>query len=125
MAVNVISNKKNASVTLHVASANATLVVAGNTSVSNVAISDETLTGATISQIAWGTDGNGSIQILRGSNVVSVHDTSGYIDYAGNGMALNIYPAANLTVNFVDTTNAYCIIELQKIGSGSSEYLVG
>lgn len=125
MAVTTLSNKKNLSITLHVSSANATLVIAGNTATSNIATSDEVLTGATISQIAWGNDGNSHIQVLRGANLVAVYDTSGYIDYAGNGIPLNAFPAANLTINFVGSANSYCVIELQKIGGGTSQYLVG
>lgn len=122
MAVTVISNKLNTSAVFHVASSNATLIVAGNNTTSNVAISNEVLTGAYITQIAWGCDGNGHIQILRGSNLVSVYDSSGYVDYAGNGLALTTSQNANLTINFVGSSNSYCIFEVQKVGNFTSAY---
>lgn len=125
MAVTILSNKKNASVVIHVAAANASLVIAGNNSVSNVAIGNEVLTGATITQVVYGNDGGANhAQILRGANLVATFDSTGYIDYAGNGLALNKDSSANLVVNF-NGSNSYCIIEMQKIGGGSSEYLVG
>ena len=124
MAVNVISNRKNTSVVLHVASANSgNLVIAGNSSVSNVAISDEVLTGAYITQVVWGCDGTGHIQVLRGANLVAVYDSTGQHEYAGTGMPINMYPAANLSINLVGSSNSFIAIELQKIGDFTTEYL--
>ncbi len=123
MAYTILSNKKNTAATIHFSS-NSSLVIAGNSSVSNVAISNEVLTGASITQIAWGCDGNGHIQVLRGANVVGIYDSTSYIDYAGNGMSLNLHPSANLVVNFIGSANCSCIIEIQKAGTFTSEYLV-
>lgn len=124
MAVNVISNRKNTSVVLHVASANSgNLVIAGNSSVSNVAISDEVLTGAYITQVVWGCDGTGHIQVLRGANLVAVYDSTGQHEYAGTGMPINMYPTANLSINLVGSSNSFIAIELQKIGDFTTEYL--
>ena len=124
MAVNVISNRKNTSVVLHVASANSgNLVVAGNSSVSNLAISDEVLTGAYITQVVWGCDGTGHIQVLRGANLVAVYDSTGQHEYAGTGMPINMYPSANLVINLVGSANSFIAIELQKIGNFTTEYL--
>lgn len=122
MSYTILSNKKNLSATIHFNS-NSSLVIAGNSSVSNVAISDETLSGASISQIAWGCDPNGSIQILRGANIVAIYDSTSYIDYAGNGMALDLHSSANLNVNFIGSANCSCVIEIQKkIANTTSEY---
>lgn len=124
MAVNVISNRKNTSVVLHVASANSgNLVIAGNSTVSNVAISDEVLTGAYITQVVWGCDGTGHIQVLRGANLVAVYDSTGQHEYAGTGMPINMYPSANLVINLVGSSNSFIAIELQKIGDFTTEYL--
>jgi hypothetical protein len=124
MAVNVISNRKNTSVVLHVASANSgNVVIAGNSTVSNVAISDEILTGAYITQVVWGCDGTGHIQVLRGANLVAVYDSTGQHEYAGTGMPINMYPAANLSINLVGSSNSFIAIELQKVGNFTSEYL--
>lgn len=114
MAINIISNKHNKAVTIHVASANASLVVAGNTAASNVAMTDETLTGGYIKQITWGTDA-GSIQVLRGANLVATFTQAGSINYASLGTPLTQYPAANLNINFVGSANGYCLVELQKV----------
>lgn len=126
MAVNVISNRKNTSVVLHVSSANSgNIVIAGNSTVSNVAISDEVLTGAYITQVVWGCDGNGHIQVLRGANLVAVYDSTGQHEYAGTGMPINMYPAANVVINLIGSANSFIAIELQKIGNFTSEYLQG
>lgn len=131
MAVSVISNKKNLSLVLHISSANSgNIVVSGNSTTSNiggtstcVALSDEVLTGAYITQVAWGSDGAGSIQVLRGANLAAVYDSTGQHEYAGCGIPLNMWPAANLAVNFIGSSNAFVTIELQKIGNFTSEYL--
>ena len=124
MPASIISNKKNLSTVLHFNS-NATLVIAGNNSVSNVAIGTEVLSGASITQIAWGCDGNGHIQVFRGANLQLVVDSTSYIDFAGNGMDLELWPTANLTVNFVGSANGYCVIELQKnVANTTSDYFV-
>lgn len=130
MAVTILSNKKNLSATIHVASANSgNIVVSGNSTTTNVngtstcfAVSNEVLTGAVINQIFWGTDA-GSIQILRGSTLVGTFTQSGHLDYAGSGMAMTNTPAANLVVNFVGSANGYALIEVQKVGTFTSEYL--
>lgn len=124
MAYTILSNKKNSSATIHFNS-NSSLVIAGNNSVSNVAVGTEILSGASITQIAWGCDGNGHIQVVRGANVVGIYDSTSYIDYAGNGMSLDLHPTANLVVNFIGSANCSCVIEIQKkIISTTSEYLV-
>ena len=122
MAYNITSNKKNTSFVIHIASANVDLKIAGNNSVSNVAISDEILSGAYITQVFWGTDGTGTVQIFRDSTLVANFDSSGYVDYAGAGMPLSVGQTANLAVKFVGSANAYCILECQKVGTLTSEY---
>lgn len=130
MAVTITSNKKNTSATIHVSAANSgNIIVSGNSTTTNVgatatclAIGDEVLSGAYITQIFWGCDGNGHIQILRGATLVGVYDSTGYYDYAGNGMPLNVSPTANLVVNFVGSSNSYCLLEIQKQGTFISEY---
>lgn len=130
MAVTILSNKKNLAATIHVASANSgNIIVSGNSTTTNVngtstcfAVSDEVLTGAVINQIFWGTDA-GSVQVLRGGTLVATFTNSGHVDYAGSGMALTRLPAANVVINFVGSANGYALVELQKIGTFTSEYL--
>lgn len=122
MSYSILSNKKNTSAVIHFAGSN-TVIIAGNNSVSNVATSDEILTGAYITQVFYGNDGTGSIQLKRGADIVAVYDSTGYIDYAGAGMALTAgNTASNIAVSFVGTSNAYLLIEIQKIGNFTSEY---
>ena len=122
MAVNVISNKPRTSIVLHVASTNATLVIAGNNAVSNIASPGETLSGAYITQAIWGCDPNGYIVIKRGTTPVAFYDSTGQQEYAGTGMPINVGAAQNLTVDFVGSANSFLLIELQKVGNFTSEY---
>lgn len=125
MAVSIISNKPRTSIVLHVASANATLVIAGNNAVSNIASPGETLTGAYIKQAVWGCDPNGYIVIKRGTTPVAFYDSTGQHEYAGTGMPINVGQAANLSVEFVGSSNCFIVFELQKGGpnlTANSEY---
>lgn len=124
MAVTVTSNRKNTSAVIHV-NANATIVVAGNTSSSNIATGNETITGATITQAFWGCDGNGHIRVERGGSLIAIYDSTSYKDYAGCGMPLGVNPTANINVTFVGSANAYLLFEVQKILTVSnSDYFV-
>lgn len=123
MAVTITSNRKNISAVIHASAANSgNIIIAGNSSVSNVATSNEVLTGAYITQATWGCDGSGHIQILRGATLVAVYDSTGQVDYAGFGIPLSVGKTANLTINFVGSSNAYCLLEIQKEGTFISEY---
>lgn len=117
MAVTITSNKKNTAATIHVANANASLVIAGNSSVSSIATGDEVLTGAYITQVFFGrSSADGGVAIYRGANLVAAYDTSCFMDYAGTGMALTVDQAATLEIKFVGTNAAYCMLEVQKVG---------
>jgi hypothetical protein len=127
MAVTITSNKKGTSATIHVTNANTTLNMVGNSTVSAIAIGNEVLTGAYITQIYFGHDGSaadGGVAIYRGANLVAAYDTSSYFDYAGAGMALTVDQTANLGIRFIGTNNAYCFLEVQKVGNltANSEY---
>jgi hypothetical protein len=125
-----ISSRKNTSFVIHVANANSgNIIIAGNSTTTNVngtstcvAISDEVLSGAYITQAIWGCDQNSHIHVLRGANTVAVYDSSGQHDYAGCGMPINVSQQANLVVNFVGGANNFIMLELQKVGTFTSEY---
>lgn len=121
MAVTVVSNRPKTSAVFHVASANATLVVAGNNAVSNVASAGETLTGAYITQAVWGCDPNGYIVIKRGSAIAAVYDSTGQQEYAGTGMPINVGATANISIEFVGSANCYVLFEVQKVGPDLNE----
>lgn len=129
MAVSIISNKKNTAATIHVSVANTTIKVSGNSTTTNVdatntclAVNDEVLSGAYIAQVYWGIDPNGYAVIKRGTTPIAIYDSTGYKDYAGCGMALTVGQTANLTVEFVNTANGYVLLEVQKVGTFTSEY---
>jgi hypothetical protein len=109
------------SATIHVNASN-TIVVAGNSSISNIAVDNEILTGAAITQVFWGVDGNGHINVKRNGYTVAIYDSTGFYDYAGTGMSLTVNQASNIAVTFVGTANAYLFFEVQKIGDFTSEY---
>lgn len=124
MAYRVVSNKLNTSAVLHFITSNSTVIVSGNSSQSNLAISDEVLTGATITQVFWGCDGSGHIHLKRGANTIATYDSTGYKDYAGCGMALTLDSAANIDVVMAGTNN-YLLIEVQKLGTfNNSPYVI-
>jgi hypothetical protein len=126
MAVSIISNKPRTSVVLHVSGGSATINVTGNNAVSNIASPGETLTGAYITQAAWGIDPNGYIVVKRGTTQVAVYDSTGQHEYAGAGMPINVGQSeATLAVDFVGTANGFIVFELQKVGpnlTANSEY---
>ncbi len=130
MAVTITSNKKNTSAVIHVSAANTTIKVSGNSTTTNVdatstclAIGNEVLTGAYITQVYFGIDPAGYAVLKRGTAVVGVYDSTGYVDYAGCGMALTVGQSANLTVEFVGTANGYLLMEVQKVGTFISDYV--
>lgn len=118
MALTIISNKKDKSAVLHFNTSN-TVVVAGNSSVSTIAIDNENITGAAIKQAFYGTDA-GSIQVSRGGQLIAVFNNSGHVDFAASGMSLTINPTANIVVTFNATSNAYLLLEVSKIAPPSA-----
>lgn len=124
MSFTVQQNRKNTSAVIHVTASN-TIVVAGNSSVSDIAIGNEVLTGCSITQVFCGSSsGNGSYwTIKRGANTVAVLDSTGYFDYAGAGMAITVDSGGTLMANLVNGTDGYLLIEVQKQGTLPSEYV--
>lgn len=114
----VIINKKGLSAVIHL-TANATINVSGNSTTSDICTGDEVITGASITQIWYGC-GNGAYwEIKRGSNTVFYTDSTGYLDFAGNGVALNKDVAGTLVANLNSSQTGSIIIELTKIPSTS------
>lgn len=119
MAVTI--NRKNTSAVIHI-TANAVINVAGNSTTSDIATGNEVLTGVTIVQAFCGA-GNGSYwTVKRGANTVLVYDSTGYYDYAGAGMALNVDTGGTIVANLVGGVG-YLMLEVQKIGTLPSEYV--
>lgn len=120
MPARITSNKKNASAVIHFIPANTTLTVAGNSTTSNVATSNEILTGGYVAQAFWGTDGH--IKLKRGANTIAIFDSTGYKDYAGCGMPITLDQDATIVVEFT-SANSYLLLEVQKVGTFTSDYL--
>lgn len=121
MAFTITQNRKNLNVVVH-ADANTTLTIAGNSSVSNVATSNEVLTGAAIKQVWYGSGNGGFWTVKRGSNTVLVLDSTGWKDFAGNGCLLNKDDSGTLVLTLEGTTSGTIMIELKKIGTFTSTY---
>lgn len=94
------------------ATANSTIVVAGNNSVSNIASGSQELSGASITRIWYGSDANWSI--TRGANLVYLTSGSGYHYF--DGAALNLFRGANITAT-TESANGFIMIELKKEGN--------
>lgn len=113
----IIKNASNGTVVIH-ATANATLTIAGNNSVSNVAVGEEIVTGAHIKQVWYGSNpaNGGYWTVSRGSNVVAVYDSTGWCDYAGNGFGLIKDKAGTLvlTLENVADGEGYIMLEIKK-----------
>lgn len=116
MTYRVINNKKYGTVSL-LFTANDNVIIAGNSTSSNVAISDEILSGGVITQIWFGSpSGNAAYwQIKRGANTILIADSTSYMDFRGTGASLTIDNSANLTANLVGSTSGTLIVELKKI----------
>jgi hypothetical protein len=115
-------NKKYVKVATHNV-ANETYVIVGNNSVSNIAMGDEIIEGATISRITYGTDSNGTWKVLRGANVVFAAG-GGSADHEFPIGGLSQFPAANVVVQLSGSANGFIQLELKKIGTFNTEYLV-
>ena len=109
----VIINRPGTSAVIHV-TANATYVIAGNSSVSNVASGDEILTGGSITQAWWGAANGGYWEVKRDTTTVLVFTESGYCDYAGAGASLVANASGNVVFTLSGTTTGYCMLEIQK-----------
>lgn len=125
MAYRIQANRKNLSFTIHATANTGAITIAGNNSVSNVAMSDEVLTGAYITQI-WASSPSGAgafWTVKRGSNTVIVADSTSYLDFAGCGNPITLDSAATLSANLTGATDGFIVIECQKMGDFVSEYI--
>ena len=117
----VINNKYNGTFAVH-ATANESLTIAGNTSVSNVALLDETLTGAVINQVWYGANSDTtSWKILRGANTVAVFNGTGHAQFGQHGQSLNIDPGATLVIQKTGG-DGFILVECKKTGTKHSVY---
>ena len=114
MSININQGQKR--VVLHF-TANGSANIAGNSSTSDIAISNEVLTGAYIRRVWWGND-SGYWTVKRGSNTVMVLNGSGSMDFSETGAVIVGNNASNVAVTC--SGNGFIMIDLAKIGSWTS-----
>lgn len=122
MAYRIMRNTRNKTL-MHFTADNTAIVIVGNSSVSEIGdpnITDETITGATITQI-WATSDSGAgangWDIVRGSNTVWETDSTAWMDFAGLGAAITLDSAGTLGASR-NGSRGTLIIELQKEYAG-------
>ncbi len=110
--MSVISNKPKGEVILHFVANSGAIIVAGNTTQSNIAAPGESLTGATIRKVIFSS--NGSWTITRGANTVAVLHGNHTYDFAGMGMSLSLDPAANIAFTHSASATGFIMCTLSK-----------
>lgn len=106
MSVAILSNKKNRSAVVHF-SKNGTL------DPNYISSPGERVVGFKISKLFWGIEPGSTITLIRNSNLIAVLDTTGFTDYSGNGLLLDLDPTASLEVEFTGS-DGYLILEVKK-----------
>jgi hypothetical protein len=111
----VVRNKSQL-VTLHF-NANASIVVAGNSSVSNIALSTDNVQTASISKVWYGSQGGAWI-ISRGNStvnsVVGVFNNTDVADFSGGGELLDLNKDKDLYFTLAGASNGYIMCQLKK-----------
>jgi len=117
---NIVINRENSSAVFHFNANTSGIVIAGNNSVSNVAIEEEVINGVTITQATYGSTPGAYWHIQRGANTVLVLDSTGFIDFAGIGLPINRDIAADLSVTLIPpegsvvASKGFLVLEVQK-----------
>lgn len=117
----VLYSKRNGNAVLHF-TANATVTVVGNNSVSGLAAngSTEVVSGASINKIAWGVSGTGTWTVKRGANTVLVLTNSNTLNMDEFGAAISLYPDATLVVELSGGTG-HIMLDITKSFSALDE----
>lgn len=113
----VMHNKLYGRVTLH-AIANVTWTIAGNNSVSNVAINDEVLDGGSIRRVWWDTasTNNAFWEVKRGSNTVMKLHGAGHLDFVAGGTSMDVDKAGTIVITLNNSTDGFIMLDVQKQG---------
>lgn len=120
MTLTVISNKYKLSTLIHV-NANATFVVAGNSTVSNLAMSDEVLIGCKIDKVIYGAAPSAYWVVERANSTVNTAvltlTETGVIEFDGLGASIGkLLDDQNIQLKLVGSANGYLMIEMKKLG---------
>ena len=101
--------------------ANATYIVVGNNSVSNVATGDEVVTSASIAQVWWGVSNGGYCTVSRGANTVLVLTESGSMNFVDDHIPFGIDSTANVGFT-INGGVGFVMVEMQKQSNTASTY---
>jgi hypothetical protein len=115
MAVSYKTSNASPKVVIHSDSNTGTVVVAGNSTTSNItSFAEEEVHSASISQVIWGTTSTEYWTLKRGANLVGIYSGTGHINYAAYGILLEVDSTADLSANLVGGVNGTIMIELKK-----------
>jgi hypothetical protein len=103
-----IINQKNGKIVIH-ATANV------NSNVASFALSGENYTDIQVSQVFW--SANTDVFVKRGSNTLLYFppNSTGGIDFAGEGMALSQDSSANVVITIGNGGAGFVLLELTKM----------
>jgi hypothetical protein len=120
----VMTNAKGGKTVLHF-TATDNVVVVGNSAVSNVALADETVRSATITQIVWGTGAAADRwTIKRGANTVAILGGTGKLDLVESSMPISLFTTGTVVAELTGT--GFIMIELHKTSNvANSQYSSG
>lgn len=94
---------------------NSNIVIGGNSSVSDIAMSNEVITGAGITQI-WFNSSSGAAYwtLSQGSNTLITGGSSTQLDFKSNQGSISLNGTANLTANLVGSNTGLVFLTLSK-----------
>jgi hypothetical protein len=118
MAINYVKNQPNGSVIIH-ADATGSVILTGNSTVSNVALAGEYVIGSTIRQVWAGSVSPNIWTVTKGNSTVNstilVLDSTGWYDFAGSGGSINIAEAGETLYLTLSGGTGYIMLDVKKI----------
>ena len=115
MPSSVINNRYKSCV-LHASGANASFVIAGNNSVSNItSASNQVITGASITRLWFGVGNGGHWNVKRGANLVLTVSDSGFLLF--DGAPVTNDKTANVSFELIGSANGFIMAEIHKEGN--------
>jgi hypothetical protein len=120
MAISYLKNAVNNNVVVH-SDATGSIVLTGNAAVSNIAMPGEIVIGTTIKQVWFGSisGASGYWLVSKGNStvntVIGMYDSTAWIDYAGNGCALNISEAGENLYFTLTGAAGYIMFDIKKV----------
>lgn len=115
MAHRIYNNKKLGSVNINVNTSNSEIKITGNTSVSNIALTDEVVVGGTLTRVIVGGEATGHVKISSGNA-----SSNTLLGWFGGNYDYNLKDGMGITLTgdslFVDVSgsNTSVILEVKK-----------